>query len=93
MIIALMLCMWASSCGPTSAPSSEKSAASAYENKLVRRPGPTVEDSKVYLVRNGSKHWIVNASWCASHGFKWPDDVHEIPAADLDAIPTADPIQ
>ena len=87
-LFALLLCVWVSSCGTTSSPTT-----SVYENRLVRRPGKTVEDGKVYLVRNGTKHWIVNASWCAAHGFKFPDDVREISAADLDAIPTADPIQ
>ena len=100
-IFAVLLCMWACSCGPTSAPPTEKSAstatpstaASVYENKLVRRPGTGVEDGKVYLVHNGTKRWIVNASWFAANGFKFPEDVHQIPAADLDAIPTADPIK
>jgi hypothetical protein len=65
----------------------------AYENKLVRRPGNNPEDGKVYVVQNGKKRWVVNASWFAAHGFKFPEDVHEISAAELDAIPTGDPIQ
>jgi hypothetical protein len=100
-IFAVVLCMWACSCGPTSTPPIEKSAtvatpsptASLYENELVRRPGTTVEDGKVYLVQNGTKRWIVNASWFAANGFKFPDDVRQISPADLDAIPTADPIK
>jgi hypothetical protein len=108
-IFAVLLCMWACSCGPTSAPPAEKSAetatptapptapppttASIYENKLVRRPGTAIEDGKVYLVHNGTKRWIVNTSWFASNGFKFPGDVHQIPAAELDAIPTGDPIK
>jgi hypothetical protein len=67
--------------------------ASVYENKLVRRPGTSIEDSKVYVVQNGKKRWVVNASWFAAHGYKFPDQVQQVPAADLDAIPTGDPIQ
>src|ERR1041384_3928427 len=62
------------------------SPASIYENKLVRRPGTGPEDAKVYLVQNSKRHWVVNASWFAAHGYKFPDQVQEIPAADLDAI-------
>ena len=79
-----------------SAPASQappQASGSAYENKLVRRPGSSAEDGKVYVVQGGKKRWVVNASWFGGHGFKFPDDVHEISAAELDAIPTGDPIQ
>jgi hypothetical protein len=68
-------------------------AGAAYENKLVRRPGGSIEDGKVYLVQNGKKRWVVNASWFAANGYKFPDQVHQISAAELDAIPSGDPIQ
>ena len=71
----------------------DNSTAAAYENKLVRRPGPTAEDAKVYLVQAGKKRWVVNASWLASHGYHFPADVTEIPAPALDAIPAGDAIQ
>jgi len=68
-------------------------AVSPYENKLVRRPGKSMEDGKVYLVENGKKRWVVNASWFAAHGFKFPEAVIEITPAALDAIPIGDPIE
>jgi hypothetical protein len=68
-------------------------SSSPYENKLIRRPGNTAEDSKVYVVQNGKKRWVVNASWFSSHGYKFPEEVQEIPAAQFAAIPEADPIQ
>ena len=87
----------ASGCSSTSpdAPPSRASqvTSSAYENKLVRRPGNTAEDGKVYIVQNGKKCWVVNASWFVGHGFKFPDDVREISTAEFDAIPLGDPIQ
>jgi hypothetical protein len=64
-----------------------------YEGQLVRRPGSSPEDGKVYYVHNGEKRWILNGQWIASHGYKWPDDVHTIPAADLARFPEAAPIQ
>lgn len=69
-----------------------QASAAKYEGKLVRRPGPTVEDSKVYEVMQGKKRWIANGDWIAAHGFKWPDDVNTISAAELEAIPLGEPI-
>jgi hypothetical protein len=69
------------------------SAASQYEGQLIRRPGSTAEDQKVYIVRNGVKQWIVDRRWVTSHGYRWPDDVKTIPASELDAIPLGDTIQ
>jgi len=66
---------------------------SKYENTLVRRPGNSPEDSKVYVVQNGRKRWVVNASWFAAHGFKFPDAVQVLTNAEFDAIPIGDPIQ
>jgi hypothetical protein len=57
-----------------------------YEGQLVRRPGDKPEDGKVYVVRNGRKHWVWDGAWLTLRGYKWPDDVHVIPAADLDAM-------
>src|SRR5579859_3861689 len=71
----------------------QSTAPSPWENKLVRRPGSGSEDAKVYLVKDGRRHWIVNASWITSHGYKWPADVNEIAPAELEAIPQGDAIQ
>ena len=80
---------------PTVAPVATATPApvSQYEKKLVRRPGKGVEDGKVYVVQNGKKRWVVNASWFAANGYKFPAEVNEISAAELDAIPTGEPIQ
>jgi hypothetical protein len=58
-----------------------------FEGQLVRREGSTVEDSRVYAVRDGRKYWVWDGKWMAIHGYKWPEDVHVIPAADLEAMP------
>jgi len=59
-----------------------------YEGKLVRRPGSTAEDIKVYIVKDGVKHWVPDKRWIIENGFRWPDDVRVISASELDAIPT-----
>jgi hypothetical protein len=103
-LLAACLCLFTPGCSssgsrtdPTENPPAAQAArpvpGAAYENKLIRRPGSSPEDGKVYVVQNGKKRWVVNASWFAAHGFKFPEEVHEISAAELDAIPTGDPIQ
>ena len=64
---------------------------SRYEGQLVQRPGPTFEDGKVYIVRDGVKHWVTDARWAIGNGFRWPDDVKVIPQSELDPIPSGDP--
>ena len=64
-----------------------------YDNLIVRRPGDGVEDNKIYLIRGGRRHWIVDGHWLAANGYEWPSDVNTIPATDLAAIPEGEPIQ
>ena len=94
-ILILLLAFGCSSAPP--APQQESSApppaAAPYENLLVRRPGTQAEDGKVYLVRNGKKHWVIKATWFASNGYRFPHDVREISATELDSIPTGAPIE
>jgi hypothetical protein len=59
---------------------------------LVRRAGGSDEDGKVYLIEQGKRRWVLSGRWVAAHGYKWPDDIHVIPAADLEAIPLGMPI-
>jgi uncharacterized membrane protein len=68
-------------------------AATRYNGLIVRRPGPSVEDSKVFLIRDGKKLWVSDGQWLAANGYKWPDDVTFIPAADLAAIPEGAPVR
>ncbi|MEA2664907.1 MAG: hypothetical protein QOI11_1851 [Candidatus Eremiobacteraeota bacterium] len=68
-------------------------APSGYEHHLVRRPGMSVEDQKVYWVDGGRKRWIVDAAWVGAHGYKWPQDVETIPAPALAALPDGEPVR
>jgi SAM-dependent methyltransferase len=42
--------------------------------------------SKVYFCREGRRHWVMDAAWLAENGFRWPDDVIEVPAGVLEAF-------
>lgn len=55
------------------------------EGKLVRGPGTSLEEQKVYYVRGGRKHWVVSADWLGKHGMRL-EDTMQISKQDLDAI-------
>jgi 2-polyprenyl-3-methyl-5-hydroxy-6-metoxy-1,4-benzoquinol methylase len=64
----------------------------SFAGCLVRRPGESVEDQKVYYVDNGRKRWVWSADWIVSKGLRWPEDVQLITAEELDSILTGPPI-
>lgn len=95
--LLMALLSWPGCSSPPPSPGvqarAQTQAVSPYENLIVKRPGTSSEDGKVYLVREGKKRWVVNAAWFAANGYRFPEDVREIPAAELDAIPAGEPIQ
>lgn len=95
---ALMLGIGLCGCSKQPSPSQPSNQAAAtviskWEGKLVRRPGTTEEDGKVYLVQDGTRHWVVSGAWLLAHGYEWPGDVHQIPAEEFNAIPIGDMIE
>jgi hypothetical protein len=64
-----------------------------YEGRIIKRPGGTPEDDKVYIVRDGAKHWVRDYRWFIDNGYKWPGDLTLISREECDAIPLGDPIQ
>jgi 2-polyprenyl-3-methyl-5-hydroxy-6-metoxy-1,4-benzoquinol methylase len=64
----------------------------AFAGCLVRRPGETPEDLKVYFVENGRKRWVTTADWIIAKGMRWPEDVQFVTAQELDAILTGPPL-
>lgn len=64
----------------------------SFSGCLVRRPGETPEDQKVYYVENGRKRWVTTAEWIIAKGMNWPGDVQLITAEELDAILTGPPL-
>jgi hypothetical protein len=98
LLCAVLAASWGCSNSETKpAPAGQAAASDApvskWEGKLVRRPGSTLEDGKVYLVQGGKKRWVVSADWLKAHGFKFPEELIVIPAEELAAIPLGDPIQ
>jgi hypothetical protein len=73
--------------GPgSSIASAYEPAASRWEGQLLKRPGHSLEDDKIYLVEGGYKRWVVSLDWLWLHGYK-STDVRSVNAEDLAAIP------
>jgi hypothetical protein len=68
-------------------------AVKELEGKLVRRPGVTPDDMRVFLVKNGIRHWILRGSWIQEHGYRWPDDVRVVDPGLLAAMPEGEPMK
>jgi len=64
----------------------------SFDGCLVRRPGETPEDGKVYFIDNGRKRWVTTSEWIVAKGFNWPNDVQLITAEELDAILPGPPL-
>jgi hypothetical protein len=80
------------SSGPTVTESQPQKSASSLENQLLRQSGDTPENGKIYVVKDGKRHWIVYSSWIGAHASELSGGVQEIDAARLEAIPIGDPI-
>jgi hypothetical protein len=68
-------------------------AASRYEGKIVREPGADPDETKVFHVRGGARHWIEKESWFQEHGFVIAKDLIVISPAELQAIPLGSPVE
>jgi hypothetical protein len=64
-----------------------------WQGQLVRRPGNTPEDGKVYLIEGGQKRWIDSGQWLALHGYNIVADVKVIPSEELAVIPSGEDIE
>jgi hypothetical protein len=62
------------------------------EGQLIRKPASPPEDPMVYVVERGRRRWVMDEVWLQEHGYRWPDDVHTIPAEQLNAIPMGTPV-
>ena len=49
--------------------------APCLEGKLVRVPGNTSEDQKVYCVISGRKHWVTTPDWLTTRKMRLEDTI------------------
>jgi ABC-2 type transport system ATP-binding protein len=51
---------------------------------VVRGLSPTDQGRKVYLIRDGVRHWVTHPSWYVKTGYAWEDIIHVDDAAILE---------
>ena len=39
------------------------------------------------LIRDGQKYWVISREWIKKNGYKWPDDVYQVSAEELERVP------
>jgi ABC-type polysaccharide/polyol phosphate transport system ATPase subunit len=54
----------------------ELARANARGEIVVRGTSPTDQGRKVYLIRDGVRHWVTGPGWYVKSGYGWDDIVH-----------------
>jgi uncharacterized membrane protein len=76
---------------PSSSPISDL-ASKQWELRLVRRPGISADDQKVYVIHDGKRRWVHSARWILDRGCRWPEDVSVISAGELARFPEGESV-
>ena len=61
-------------------------------DRVVRGDGSVLDEQRLFLIRDGHKHWIAEPEWLLRAGVRWPDDVTFLPAGTVQNIPDGDPV-
>ena len=97
--LAVIISIFAAGC--TSGSSTDKTAppaesapekVSSLEGRLIKQPGDSAEEGKVYVVKGGKRRWIVHGSWIAARASEFPAGVEVLSSSDVLAVPLDDPI-
>ena len=62
------------------------------ENRLFRGNGTTFDEQKIFVIRDGSKHWVMDSEYLVRNGFDWPHDVTFVEGGVLEHIPEGEAI-
>jgi ABC-type polysaccharide/polyol phosphate transport system ATPase subunit len=62
------------------------------EGRIFRGNGATWEETKVFIIREGHKHWIKDPEWLPDNGLKWPQDVIFVEGGVLSEVPEGEPV-
>jgi ABC-2 type transport system ATP-binding protein len=60
--------------------------------RVVRGDGSILEEQRMFLIRDGRKHWISHPDWLATAGIRWPEDVIILEGGTVQGIPYGDPV-
>ena len=62
------------------------------DGSLFRGNGTVLDEQKIFIIRDGKKHWILDGDWLATNGFAWPQDVHFVEGGVMAGVPEGEPI-
>jgi ABC-type polysaccharide/polyol phosphate transport system ATPase subunit len=62
------------------------------EGAIFRGNGTTWDETKIFVIRGGKKHWICNADWLTANGIEYPHSVNFVEGGTLNGIPEGEPI-
>jgi ABC-2 type transport system ATP-binding protein len=60
--------------------------------RVVRGDGSMLDEQRLFLIRDGRKHWIEHPDWLERAGVRWPDDVTFLPPGTVHNIPDGAPV-
>jgi ABC-2 type transport system ATP-binding protein len=61
-------------------------------HSVVRGDGSSLGEQRLFLVRDGKKHWIAQPDWLAENGLHWPNDVKFLDRGVVERIPTGNAV-
>ena len=64
----------------------------SMEGCLFRGPGTELEEQKIFIIRNGRKHWVIYSDWLPKNGLSYPQDVNFVESGIVQQIPDGDQI-
>jgi ABC-2 type transport system ATP-binding protein len=60
--------------------------------RVVRGDGSVLDEQRLFLIRDGRKHWIAHPDWLVQAGIVWPDDVVFLPPGTVQNIPSGEDV-
>ena len=61
-------------------------------DRVVRGDGSILDEQRMFLIRDGRKHWISHPDWLVTAGIRWPEDVIILDRGTVQFIPDGDPV-
>jgi ABC-type polysaccharide/polyol phosphate transport system ATPase subunit len=65
---------------------------STLEDRVFRGNGTTWDEQKIFIIKDGQKHWIMDSGFLIRHGIDWPHDVTFVEGGILEGVPEGEPI-
>jgi ABC-type polysaccharide/polyol phosphate transport system ATPase subunit len=64
----------------------------SLDNRVFRGNGTSFDEQKIFVIRDGRKHWIMDSGYLVRNGINWPDDVTFVEGGALEKVPEGEPL-